>query len=486
MRRAPGGALRLLPPLAAATLLVSAAAGSTGRPDSTGTAARGFAVEIVVPGQDAVVAVPVEAPRDATADGQSFAYPTDGSIVSTGGIRASAQAVAGATASSSASADVNQLSLLGGDVSATLVSARAEASAGPLSANGDVRASTITDLVVLGQPVTTLTPNLRIPLADWGSLTVLEQSAAPGAATGEPSFRGTVSALDVRLTAAHGGLPAQSEIIVGYSEAFAQSVPARLEPPAATSTKRVGSVAPAQPAKQPVRTPKTRPAGRPGTPAHGPQRGAHPKLTAGPYVFPVYGQVVFADTFGAPGAPVGYDHGDDLFAPLGTPVLAAADGRVYSVGWDGVGGNRLWLRDGQGNRFYYAHLAAFTPSAGNGRIVRAGTVLGFVGNTGDAVATPFHLHFEVHPVSLLYLGPDGAVDPTRYLAALAAPAQRELHRGAGLGTARPHLEPGSEAGRDPARRLRHLGRGRSRPGIAPARARRPRFHGGRRRPRACG
>ena len=38
-----------------------------------------------------------------------------------------------------------------------------------------------------------------------------------------------------------------------------------------------------------------------------------------------------------------------------------------------------------------------------------------MGNTGDAEGTPYHLHFEVHPVSLLYLGYDGAVDPNPYL-----------------------------------------------------------------------
>jgi len=47
--------------------------------------------------------------------------------------------------------------------------------------------------------------------------------------------------------------------------------------------------------------------------------------------------------------------------------------------------------------------------------VSAGDVLGFVGNTGDAEGTPYHLHFEVHPVGLLGLGYDGAVNPTSYL-----------------------------------------------------------------------
>jgi hypothetical protein len=100
---------------------------------------------------------------------------------------------------------------------------------------------------------------------------------------------------------------------------------------------------------------------------------------------------------------------------LGAPILAVASGTVFSVGWNDVGGWRLWLRDEGGNEFYYAHLSAFTSLAVDGRHVRAGDVLGFVGNTGDAEGTPFHLHFEVHPVSMLFLGYDGAVNPTAYL-----------------------------------------------------------------------
>jgi hypothetical protein len=140
-------------------------------------------------------------------------------------------------------------------------------------------------------------------------------------------------------------------------------------------------------------------------------------ITKQGYVFPVYGPSGYGDTFGAfrGDVPGGWHHGDDIFAPLGAPVLAVADGVVFSVGPNPIGGNRLWLQDGAGNQYYYAHLSAYTPLARDGTHVHAGDVLGFVGNTGDAAGGPYHLHFEVHPASLLFLGYDGAVDPTPYL-----------------------------------------------------------------------
>jgi hypothetical protein len=140
-------------------------------------------------------------------------------------------------------------------------------------------------------------------------------------------------------------------------------------------------------------------------------------ITSRGYVFPVYGPSGYGDTFGAPRSdvPGGWHHGDDIFAPLGAPLLAVADGVVFSVGPNRIGGNRLWLQDLAGNQFYYAHLSAYTPLARDGMHVHAGDVLGFVGNTGDAAGGPYHLHFEVHPASLLFLGYDGAVDPTPYL-----------------------------------------------------------------------
>ena len=60
-------------------------------------------------------------------------------------------------------------------------------------------------------------------------------------------------------------------------------------------------------------------------------------------------------------------------------------------------------------------MSAYTPLAQNRTHVHPGDVVGFVGNTGDAAGGAYHLHFEVHPASLLFLGYDGAVDPTPYL-----------------------------------------------------------------------
>jgi murein DD-endopeptidase MepM/ murein hydrolase activator NlpD len=146
----------------------------------------------------------------------------------------------------------------------------------------------------------------------------------------------------------------------------------------------------------------------------GPLR-VHPKLTAGRYVFPVYGPVAYIDSFGAPRSDEKYHHGDDIFGRLGQPILAVADGTIFSVGYEKIGGYRLWLLDQQGNQFYYAHLSAYSTLAVNGAHVRAGQVIGFMGKTGVGLSTSYHLHFEIHPVSLLFRGYDGAVDPTSYL-----------------------------------------------------------------------
>ena len=96
--------------------------------------------------------------------------------------------------------------------------------------------------------------------------------------------------------------------------------------------------------------------------------------------------------------------GLDIFAPRGTPAVAAAAGIVTRTGETALGGRVVWLADAEhGDHLYYAHLdrQLVTP----GQRVRAGDTLGLVGNTGNARSTVPHLHFGI------YRAGQGAVDP---------------------------------------------------------------------------
>ncbi len=127
------------------------------------------------------------------------------------------------------------------------------------------------------------------------------------------------------------------------------------------------------------------------------------------FVFPVVGGASFTNDWGGsrPGGKL--HHGIDFFAKEATPVVAEIDGVVFRVGWNNVGGWRYWLRDQWGNEYYHAHLSAFAPAAVEGSQVKAGTVLGYVGNTGDAKSTPPHMHYEIHPAGGEAIPPFGYV-----------------------------------------------------------------------------
>jgi hypothetical protein len=130
----------------------------------------------------------------------------------------------------------------------------------------------------------------------------------------------------------------------------------------------------------------------------------------------VFGGTTVADGYGSPTSGGGWDRGAAVFGRLGQPVVAVAQGTLYGVGWNDASGNKLWLRDGQGNEFLYTHLAAFTKPVSNGARVHPGQVIGFMGSTGSSAGPRALLYFEVHPVSMLFLGRNGAVDPGSYLA----------------------------------------------------------------------
>lgn len=109
--------------------------------------------------------------------------------------------------------------------------------------------------------------------------------------------------------------------------------------------------------------------------------------------------------------------GVDIFAPRGTPVLAAADGIVLAVDTTNVGGRVVWQRTSDGRYgLYYAHLDQQLVQSG--QEIRAGDAIGRVGNTGNARTTPPHLHFGV------YGRREGALDPWYFIAPVPSPNPR--------------------------------------------------------------
>ena len=413
-------ALLLLALGAAAAGIATAAPGDPAAARQSGATA--LVAQVSVPGQPSVGTTLYSAPPVVDGGG-AFAHPADGSILRIGAATATATAQPGVSASAEASVRALAVSVLGGEVVAQSITVHSGAAAGPAGATGDVGRSTITGLVVLGQAVTP-TGNVQLPLADWGTLDVLGVSSST---SDEPrSAESAVTGLRVRLNAEHAGLPPGTEIVVGLTTAQAVALTAAVSPSRPPKREPSAGARAGSPDGGPPRRPAPNAPREPGRSIPGappeivrPAPEVTARLTRGGYVFPVFGTAAFGDTFGAFRADVAgkWHHGEDLVAPLGTPLLAVADGTLFSVGWNDIGGWRLWLRDDGGNEFYYAHLDAYSPLAVAGRRVSAGDVIGFMGDSGDAEGGLPHLHFEIHPVEHLSLGYDGAVAPYPFLIA---------------------------------------------------------------------
>ena len=88
----------------------------------------------------------------------------------------------------------------------------------------------------------------------------------------------------------------------------------------------------------------------------------------------------------------------DIMAAEGTPVIAAADGKIEKLFFsDGGGGITIYERSNDGKwTYYYAHLQGYAPGLAEGQKVRQGQVIGRVGHTGNANAAGPHLHFAIN------------------------------------------------------------------------------------------
>jgi peptidoglycan LD-endopeptidase LytH len=95
----------------------------------------------------------------------------------------------------------------------------------------------------------------------------------------------------------------------------------------------------------------------------------------------------------------------DIPAAAETPVLAAADGKIIKLFHSERGGTTIYqLSSNQEMIFYYAHLSHYAQGLAEGNFVKQGDVIAYVGDTGNAGAGNYHLHFSISLIT----------DPKRY------------------------------------------------------------------------
>jgi murein DD-endopeptidase MepM/ murein hydrolase activator NlpD len=124
------------------------------------------------------------------------------------------------------------------------------------------------------------------------------------------------------------------------------------------------------------------------------------KIALNQWVLPVDGYHLTAE-FGDYGLWAGYHTGLDFAGDYGSPIKAMANGEITEVGYDGSYGNKVVITLEDGTELWFCHMSDYTVSSGE--VVRAGEVIGYLGDTGNTTGP--HLHVEVRP------GAGDPVDP---------------------------------------------------------------------------
>jgi len=127
---------------------------------------------------------------------------------------------------------------------------------------------------------------------------------------------------------------------------------------------------------------------------------------SGNYACMVGSNHAFTDTWGAPRSGGRRHKGVDVFAPYGSPAYAVTDGRISNIHSGGNGGKMVYLRGNDGNEYFYSHMSSYASKVGDQ--VRAGEIIAYVGDSGNARGGSPHIHFEVHP------GGGAPINPTPF------------------------------------------------------------------------
>ena len=123
-----------------------------------------------------------------------------------------------------------------------------------------------------------------------------------------------------------------------------------------------------------------------------PTGGTARVIGGGSWICPVQGPKSFTNDWGFPRSGGRRHQGTDIMSPRGTPVVASVAGTVRQHS-SSLGGIAYYLKGNDGNTYYGAHMSGYGASGS----VAAGTVIGYVGNSGNASGGPPHLHFEIQP-----------------------------------------------------------------------------------------
>ena len=278
--------------------------------------------------------------------------------------------------SATAQAEAYDLELFGGEVTASIVTRTATATAKGVKYRGSVR-----DLVVGDRRSASVRAHedVRVRRRQGG---------------GEQRGAGLTVTLTDDLDGLPGGDGDRRRRRVGDRRRGARR---RSRPPTATQT--------AEPRRPPRRSRPRRGQRR------GHEAGRKKRLMSKRFVFPVGGTTRIGGPFGSFRAETGAHQGNDLFADFGTPVVAAADGTSRTSARCRSPATGCGSTPTAATSSSTPTCPRSRPAAVNDRHVEAGTILGYIGNTGDAEPTPPHLHFEIHPNG------GEAVDPKRFLVA---------------------------------------------------------------------
>jgi murein DD-endopeptidase MepM/ murein hydrolase activator NlpD len=224
--------------------------------------------------------------------------------------------------------------------------------------------------------------DLQDALAEFESQQAVQEEARAAAETARADAEASLADLDSALSA-------QAQFVTEVQEALANqaALPAPTDPAAAAAlAARQGEIATAISAAAEAHA--IAEAQRLAEEAH------RRRVEAGIMLCPVDGAVSFTDTWGFARSGGRTHKGVDMMASQGTPTVAPVSGEVVHRG-SSLGGLSWYVYGDNGNMYYGTHLSGYA-NQGVGW-VEAGTLIGYVGSSGNASASAPHLHFEIHP-----------------------------------------------------------------------------------------